>query len=240
MTPPTTDGLPARYPLIWPRAVIFDLDGTLADTVADIAVALNTALDQLGLPPHGEDEVRLMVGGGLAKLLERALARHGVELDQAAFEDAHARLFAAYQARPLVDSELYDGAHDVLLHLRQSHIPLGICTNKPQAITDAVVSGLGIDGAFLCIQGADAGFPKKPDPAALIYVMQKLHAAPAETVMVGDSAADVGAARAAGLKAIVLVNHGYSRLPASELGGDLVIDSLRQLPQSLALLAERV
>ncbi len=237
---PTTDGLPSRFPMIWPRAVIFDLDGTLADTVADIAVALNAALAEAGLSPHSEDQVRLMVGGGLGKLLQQALAAHRIALDDEAYQHLLGRLYALYADRPCEGSVLYDGALDVLGELRRLGIPRGLCTNKPEPIAHDVLAGLGIADGFGFALGGDAGFPKKPDPAGLLHVLKTLGSTPHETVMVGDSAADVGAARAGGLAGIVLVNHGYSALPASELGGNMVIKHLCELPQCLALMAERV
>lgn len=229
----------SRYPLIWPRAVIFDLDGTLADTVEDIAVALNATLSEIDLPPHPPEAVRTMVGGGLAKLLQRALKAHEASLDEAGEQEALARLFALYAQRPVAQSRLYDGVVPLLQTFRAAGIALGICTNKPHSITLDVVQGLGLADLVACVQGGEAGFPKKPDPAVLHHVMRQLGASPAGTVMVGDSAADVGAARAAGLSAVILVAGGYSGLPASELGADMVIEHLGELPQSLALLAER-
>jgi phosphoglycolate phosphatase len=239
MTPPTTDGLPARFPLIWPRVVVFDLDGTLVDTVEDIAAALNAALAELLLPPLPVATVRLMVGGGLAELMRQALAAHGTELDDAAYAKAVDRLFELYAERPVQRSTVYDGALPLLRELRQSGILCGLCTNKPQAISVQVLAALGLDGAFACVQGGDSGFPKKPNPAGLKHLLSTLGVSPKDAAMLGDSAADVAAARGAGLAAIVLVAHGYSKLPASELGADMVIEHLSELPQSLALLAER-
>ncbi|MEG6509232.1 HAD-IA family hydrolase [Methyloligella sp. 2.7D] len=224
---------------IWPRAVVFDLDGTLVDTAEDIAAALNQTLSEFDLPPHAIEDVRKMVGGGLAKLLQRALYAHEVERDEAARAEMLERLLALYAARPVVHSKPYEGAVDLLQTLTEAGIKCGICTNKPQPIADDVLNGLGLAGSFGFIQGADSGFPKKPDPSPLIHVMSKLRAAPHETVMVGDSMTDVKTARAASLAGVVLVSFGYTPLPASELGGDLVMDSLSELPRCLAVLSQR-
>lgn len=230
---------PSKYPLIWPRAVIFDLDGTLADTVEDIAAALNATLAEMGLPPHPVEAVRLMVGGGLAKLMQRALEAHGVAQDEQGLAKATDRLFELYAEHPVERSVLYEGAADVLRALKANGILCGLCTNKPHAIALEVIKGLGIADAFAAVQGGDAGFPKKPHPAGLRHLLSVLAASPADAAMLGDSLADVEAARAAELGAVLLVAYGYSNLPASELGADMVIKHLCELPQSLALLAER-
>jgi phosphoglycolate phosphatase len=215
----------------WPRAVIFDLDGTLADTLHDLAAALNRTLAELDLPPHAPDAVRGMVGGGLGKLLDRGL--------DAGRQRAGERLVELYAAEPAAQSRLYPGAADALAALRQAGVPLGLCTNKPEPIARDLLQALGIAEAFGCIQGSDAGLPRKPDPAGATHVAARLGAAPGRTIMVGDSLTDVKTARAAGLAGIVLVSYGYSATPAQTLGADAVIDHLDELPHALALLASR-
>ncbi|ODA68925.1 Phosphoglycolate phosphatase [Methyloligella halotolerans] len=224
---------------IWPKAVVFDLDGTLADTAEDLATALNTGLAEVGIEPFPVDQVRLMVGGGLKALMERALKARDAELGEAEREALVARLYELYAANPVEKSRTYEGAEAMLQTLGEAGIVCGVCTNKPQSIAEDVLEGLQIAHRFAFIQGGDTDLPKKPDPAPLVHVMQKLGAKPSQTVMVGDSTADVGAARAAELAGIVLVSHGYSKLPPSEMGGDVIIDSLPELPRSLAVLARR-
>jgi phosphoglycolate phosphatase len=216
-------------------AVLFDLDGTLADTIGDLTTALNRTLTELDLPPHSEDAVRGMVGGGLAKLLTRGLAAHGVSLDAAEHEDVFARLVGHYAAHPCERSALYPGAHETLRTLDESGIACGLCTNKHQDIARDLLHGLGIASAFGVIQGTQAGFPRKPDPAGLLHTVTALGASPGTAIMVGDSATDLETARAAGLKAAVLVTYGYSVTPVTELGADLVINHLHDLVQALAL-----
>lgn len=218
----------------WPRAVIFDLDGTLVDTVADLAAALNRTLVELGLPPHTPEAVRAMVGGGLAKLLERALAAHAARLDAARMDAAAARLVELYAAAPAALSHPYPDAAETLRDLRGAGIACGLCTNKPDAISRDLLRAHGLAEAFDCILGTGAGLPKKPDPAGLHRVLADLETEPARAVMVGDSLADVKAARAAGLGGVILVSYGYSVTPVAELGADRVIDSLAELPLVLA------
>lgn len=223
----------------WPRAVIFDLDGTLVDTVEDLAAALNQTLVELGLSPHPLDAVRSMVGGGLSKLLGRALAAHAAGLDAVQQDAAAARLLELYAEKPAGQSSLYPGSAETLRDLRVAGVACGLCTNKPDAITRDLLQALGVGKAFGCILGNTAGLPKKPDPTGIHRVLAGLNAEPTATVMVGDSATDVQAARAAGLAAIVLVSYGYTATPAHALGADAVIDTLHELPAALALLAGR-
>jgi phosphoglycolate phosphatase len=220
------------------RAVVFDLDGTLVDTVGDLATALNRTLAELELPPHAESTVRTMVGGGLTKLLERALAAHGAALEAPEQDAALARLFAHYAADPAARSRLYPGTIETLAALAESGIACGICTNKPETIARHLLHALGIAEAFGTIQGSDNGFPRKPDPTGLAHVVAVLGAVPETALMVGDSAIDLDTARSAGLKGVVLVSYGYSVAPVTELGADAVINHLHELVPALAL-AER-
>ncbi len=224
---------------IWPKAVIFDLDGTLADTAEDLATALNAGLKEVDIEPFEVEKVRLMVGGGLIALMERALEARDASLSDAQREELAGRLYTLYAENPVEKSRTYEGAEAMLETLNDAGIVCGVCTNKPQSIAEDVLKGLGMAGHFAFVQGGDTDLPKKPDPAPLIHVMEMLGAKPSQTVMVGDSTADVQAGRGAELAGIVLVSHGYSKLPASEMGGDVVIDSLPELPRSLAVLAGR-
>ena len=217
------------------QAVVFDLDGTLVDTIGDLTTALNTTLTELDLSSHSQDAVRTMVGGGLAKLLERALAAHNAPLAPADQDAAVKRIFEHYAANPANSSELYPGAKEMLATLTEAGIPCGICTNKPEPIARDLLEAMGIAEAFGIIQGAEARFPRKPDPAGLAHVVETLGATPEMTLMVGDSEADVKAARAAGLKGVILVSFGYSVTPVTELRADAVINHLHELVPTLAL-----
>ena len=223
----------------WPRAVIFDLDGTLVDTVGDLAAALNATLAERGLPYHPVEAVRTMVGGGLAKLLDRALEAHGLVLADDERGEAEARLFELYAAKPAALSRLYPGAKETLHALSEAGIAIGLCTNKPASMSRDVLHALGIVGPLACRQCGDGDLPKKPHPAGLLKVLERLGARPEDAIMVGDSVTDVEAARAASLSGVVLVSHGYSAIPVAELGADAVIDDLRELPAALVRLAAR-
>ena len=218
-------------------AAVFDLDGTLVDTAADLASALNQTLEAFDLPPHSEDAVRGMVGGGLAKLLERGLAAHDATLDDHTQQQALGRLVDLYTGNPVEQSRLYPGAAEMLRAIRDAGVRCGICTNKPEPITRDLLTGLGLGGAFGAILGGDAGFPRKPNPGGLLYVVEALGAVPETTIMVGDTSTDLMAARAARLKGVILVSHGYSAIPATGLGADAVINHLHELVPALAPVA---
>jgi phosphoglycolate phosphatase len=221
----------------WPKAVIFDLDGTLVDSAADIAAALNRTLEEFNLAPYPPETVRTMIGGGLKQLLDRALGAR--DLQQDARDRASARLVELYAAEPAVLSRLYPGVAATLDALRESGIAVGLCTNKPGHISREILRELAIFDRFGCLNCGDGDLPNKPHPAGLLKVIETLGAEPSTTIMVGDSVIDVEAARAAHLSGVVLVSHGYSVTPVSELGADAVINHLHELVPALALLAPR-
>lgn len=217
------------------RAVVFDLDGTLADTAPDIASALNLALAAEGLAPFSLDGVKSMVGGGTRKLVERALKAALAEAGAHRIDATLAAFSAAYVAAPCRDTVLYPGAREVIDHLRGSGVRIGVCTNKPEPMTAAVLEGLGVASVIDHVVAGSDRLALKPAPDMLLSAVGALGAAPHEAVMVGDSAADIGAARAAGVRCI-LVGHGYTTTPVAELGGDKVIDGFHQLATALAAL----
>lgn len=216
-----------------PQAVIFDLDGTLADSLPDIASALNSALAQAGMTPLAEQTVRTMVGNGSEILVERAILEAGAGRAPAGADgEIHAAFLAAYDLAPCVHTRLYAGARDVLDALASQGVALGVCTNKPQHITAGVLDRLGIAPLFGSVVGGNATDPLKPEPAMLRRVLQELAAEPSLSVMVGDSGADARAARAAGT-ALILLQHGYCQEDLADLGADAVLPGFAGLPDAL-------
>ena len=209
-------------------AVVFDLDGTLADTAEDIRGALVSALAREGLPPIDVASVRLMIGGGPKVLVERALHRLGVP----ARDDLVDRLAQAFHAeskrRGNNSSRMFDGAESALRQLHRAGVRIGLCSNKPHDLGHQLVRDLGVDTYIDEVLGSSDDLPKKPDPALLLAVIERLGVPPGETLYVGDSAADVAAARAAGVP-VILVSYGYTLRSATQLGADAVIDSLAEL-----------
>lgn len=211
----------------FPGLVIFDLDGTLVDSVPDISVALNAALIDFGHAGASLDQVRGWVGNGAYRLVERAL-------DEAAepgqVDRVHQRFLERYAERVCEHSEIYPGVEDCLGWLRSNECLMACVTNKPYALAKQLLETLSLDHWFFQLLGADSLPRKKPDPEPLLHVMASSGMRHEETLMVGDSHSDVAAARAANI-AGVCVSYGYSQgLDVHALGADYVVDSLSELP----------
>lgn len=188
-------------------AVLFDLDGTLADTRADIAASANAAREAVGLPALPEPVVTSMVGAGARNLVTRALGQEHAHL----FEPALAAFFAFYEAHLVVHAQLYPGIEALLARLA---VPAAICTNKPGRFARPIAQQLGIASRFITIQGDDDGLPRKPDPAGALALAAQLGVAPARIAFVGDSQIDGQTARRAGMP-FIAVTWGYG--PFEEL-----------------------
>lgn len=210
------------------EAVVFDLDGTLADTAGDVQQALAAALASEGLPPVELGAVRFMIGNGPEVLVKRALQRLAVEEDAELVQRLTTGFHAAYLRQGNARSRLYDGAAEGLEYLRANAMRTGICSNKTQDLCEKLVRDLGIAGSIDVIQGSEPGLPRKPDPAPLLHVVGRLGASRETTLYVGDSATDVATARAAGVP-VVLVSYGYSARPATQLGANDVYDRISDI-----------
>jgi len=176
-------------------AIIFDLDGTLADTLRDISEAMNAALTACHLPVHPVETYRLRVGHGWAHL-----ARESVTGAAVAQVEEVSRLAFQYYQRHLTDcTHLYDGIRPTLEQLSARGIRMAVLSNKPHALTVAVVERLGCAAMFVAIQGALDNVPSKPEPVLALAVSDRLGIAPPETFFVGDSAVDVETALRAGM-----------------------------------------
>jgi phosphoglycolate phosphatase len=214
----------------WPRAVIFDLDGTLIDSAPDIAAALNEVLGRRGLSPFPLERVKEMIGGGIPALIKRALEAHGVSPSD--IEPLVADMLQVYGARATELTVPYDGAEELLAGLAADGVKLALCTNKNQAITEIILRDLGLAHYFAAVVGARAGQPRKPDPAVLHLVLAEMGLPASEAVMVGDSGADAGAAKGAGV-GLVLAAFGYCRTPLAHFEPDAIIGHLSELPDAL-------
>jgi phosphoglycolate phosphatase len=223
----------------WPRAIVFDLDGTLVDSAPDIRLALNAAFAPLGVPPFELEAVKGFIGGGGRAAIGRAAATVGLALAEAETEAALERFYPVYAEASAAGRGLFPGAIELLKHLIERGLPLGLCTNKAQPITDIAVVALGIAPYFRAVIGARDDLPKKPDPTMLRTAIALLGAEPAGVLVVGDSGADIGAAKAAGCRSVA-IRHGYSRQPVDQLGADAVISVLPELPDAIAALSRTV
>lgn len=217
----------------YPAAIIWDLDGTLVESAPDLSTALNALLQSEGLATHPVEEVRLMIGGGVPKLIERGFAASGVVLDRHQVEARVTDFMTRYRACATDNTYLIPGARYALERMARAGVLQGLCTNKPEGVTRQITDALKITRYFGSIQGGDSTAGRKPDPASLQACLSELGVAAQEAIMVGDSTADVGAARAAGVPVLVVPN-GYTALPANELGADGIAGSIAEVPSALS------
>ena len=208
------------------QAVVFDLDGTLIDSAAELRQALNQALATIGRRNLAVREVTAMIGDGIVRLTERAVAATGTPLAEAAFGRMVETVKEAYALLP--PSSLYHGARELLRALDERGIALALCTNKPIDATRRILEQLGLNRQFQAVAGGDSYAVKKPDPGHVHGLLAELGIAAAAAVMVGDSHNDITAGREAGL-ITVAVSYGYSQVPPRELGADWVVDSLEDV-----------
>jgi phosphoglycolate phosphatase len=216
-----------------PETVIFDLDGTLVDTAPDLAAALNASLIEEGLAPVTLTQVRHMVGRGARVLIERATVAAGRQLPARRIDDLVGHFLEHYEANISAGSRPFDGVLPLLRDFTNRGVKLGVCTNKPEALSLKLLSHLGMKDFFPAILGADSRPWHKPDPRHLTETIAALGGEPGKAVLVGDSETDVRTARAAGIP-IVLVSFGYTETPVEDLAADTVIDHFDALEQALA------
>ncbi len=216
-----------------PRLVMFDLDGTLMDSVLDLAAAVDKMLMLLGRAPAGIERVRDWVGNGSRVLVRRALAgqlEHDGVADELA-DEALALFMQAYAGGHELTA-VYPGVRECLDWLREREVKLAIITNKPAQFIEPLLEEKGLAGYFDWLVGGDTLPQQKPDPAALFWVMDKAGVAPGESLFVGDSRNDVRAAKAATVRCVALTygyNHGE---PIADEQPALVLDDLRELVAS--------
>ena len=178
------------------KGIIFDLDGTLVDSLEDLAASLNKALAESGLPPRRRDEVRQMIGNGMSILVRRALEGYGVDEES----EAHvkASLEADYHLHCLDRTRPYAGIDELIALLGRRGTRLGVLSNKPDSFASSIVEALFPSGAFSLVRGQFPGVPTKPDPRAALEMIRAWGLTPQEVAIVGDSAVDIETGRNAG------------------------------------------
>jgi phosphoglycolate phosphatase len=218
------------------RLIVFDLDGTLIDSRQDLADSANALIIERGGRPLPDREIVRMVGEGAALLVRRALAAAGLPWD----ESSVARFLDLYDERLLRTTKPYAGVVDALAALADWAV-IAVLTNKPIAPATRLIESLGLARFTRTVVGGDGPFPRKPDPSSLRHLMTAHHAAPAQTVLVGDSRVDFDTARAAGAHVcLARYGFGYEQFPLSQLTGDEgLVDEPAQIPAVVrALLPE--
>lgn len=207
--------------------LLFDLDGTLVDSAADIQRAMNLALHDLGLPLVTGQQVRTWVGRGAGRLVHCVIAH--LHLSDDWHEPLLKQFMQRYQTEVCVDSEIYDGVLAFLDAAKTAGCQLACITNKPYQPARDLLAALNLLPYFSLLLGGDSLDHRKPHPAPIWHALQYYHVTAAQTLMIGDSRNDVEAAHAAGVACIALTygyNHGE---PIAACQPDLILDSLREL-----------
>ena len=213
-----------------PEMILIDVDGTLVDSVPDLAYCVDEMMAVLGREPHGEVRVRDWVGNGVERLVRRALvgALRG-EPDEADFERAYPVFLELYAENTSKRSCLYPGVREGLDRLKAANYLLGCVTNKAAQFTEPLLKDLGVYDDFSIVISGDTLTKKKPDPAPLLHAAELLGCQPVDAMMIGDSVSDVAAARAAGFQ-IVCMSYGYNHgVDIREAAPDAVIDTLTEI-----------
>ncbi|HEV7995882.1 MAG TPA: phosphoglycolate phosphatase [Stellaceae bacterium] len=210
--------------------LVFDLDGTLVDSAADLRAALNETLRERGRPPLSLAQVRPMIGDGVPALVARALAASGA--DPAGSTGALPRFIELYEADPVRLTRPYPGVLETLAALRRRGYRTAICTNKPQRATLAVLEGLGLLPLFDGVAGGDRFRVRKPDPRHLLELIAALGARVEAAAMIGDNENDAAAAHGAGIP-LVLMRYGYARVDPETLGAGALLAHFADLPTAL-------
>jgi phosphoglycolate phosphatase len=215
---------------------LFDLDGTLLDTVGDIALALNRAVGERDWAPVATNEVRNMIGGGAPLLVKRAAAFQGRDLDAATHAAILERFFHHYGALEELGecaAQPFSGAAEALQRLHGAGLRIAVVTNKQHRFAVALLRLLGLMGWIDLVVGGDTCERRKPDPQPLLFACTSLKVPTSQAIMVGDSINDVRAARAAGIP-VVCVPHGYNEgQDPRTLPYDAMVDCLGDLPDLL-------
>ena len=218
------------------KAILFDLDGTLIDSVPDLAAALDASLEQLYYTPAGLARTRSWVGNGARKLVQRALA-NALEIPEnsvspSLIDQLLAVFFDHYGEHSCEQTVLYDGVYNALSNWHQQGVRMACVTNKPARFSDPILTHFDLQQFMPVLVGGDTLAVRKPDPAPLLLACEQLGVDVANTVMVCDSVNDVRAARAAGMP-VACVSYGYNHgAPVADANPDLLVDNFFDLVRS--------
>lgn len=218
-----------------PRGIIFDLDGTLIDTLGDIATCLNIALAEFGHAVVTMEQARAMIGEGLTTLLQRASG----EADAARLKELVNRYRAEYRARMFERTRVYDGVSAMLDELQRSGAPMCVLSNKSDEFTVPLVAHYFRGVPFVAVRGATDEASRKPDPTHALAMGQSMRRASCDVLFVGDSSTDIHTARNAGMIAVAVTWGFRDREHLLEQSPDHVVDSTVEIAR-LALHAPRI
>jgi phosphoglycolate phosphatase len=217
------------YTQLFPKAVVFDLDGTLIHSAPDLHAALNRLMAMEERRSLEISEVIRMIGDGLSKLVERGYRATGELPGRAELDEMTRRFVADYENHATDLTTLFPNVAETLKVLTENQVPMGICTNKPQAASLKVLNHFGLSSFFQAVVGGDQ-LPgvRKPNPRHLMAALDILNVAPKDAVMIGDSPNDIDVAMNAGVTSVA-VSFGYRRVPVIEMGATHIIDDFADL-----------
>lgn len=215
-----------------PRAVIFDLDGTLIDSAGDSASILNAVLKDEAVAPFSSEEVEVLMGGGISATIDKALKARGRPASTARIDQLHSAYLRLYTDAPVVMTKPYPHARDVLARLVEKGMSIGICTNKAERPARLILEQTGLSQHISAIVGGDSGFGLKPQAGPLQACAGMLNTPLDDVMYGGDLPIDVATARAAGSR-VFLVRYGYAKIDTTKLGADFTIGCLSELPSVL-------
>lgn len=203
------------------KLIVFDLDGTLVNSLADLAAATNISLKKFGYPEHELEKFRYFVGDGVPKLLERAVPESERSAERLA---EMKKCFDAYYNTHFADNtNPYDGIPQLLVEIKKLGYKMAVASNKPDEFTKEIVNTF-FEGVFDIIQGKAPDTEKKPAPDIVLKIMKKLNASAEDTVMVGDSNVDIFTAKNAGIKSIGCLWGFRTRQELEEAGADYIAE----------------
>jgi len=213
-----------------PQMVLIDVDGTLVDSVPDLAYCVDEMMKAIGRQPHGETRVRDWVGNGVERLVRRSLiGQLNGEPDDESFNQAYPIFLELYAENTCKRSQLYPGVAEGLAYMQSQGYRLGCVTNKDEQFTLPILDQLAVRDKFEIVVSGDTLPVKKPDPGPLLFAAEKIGVKPENSLMLGDSQSDVKAARAAGFQ-IICMSYGYNHgEDVRKYNPDLVIDSMIEL-----------
>ncbi len=223
-----TADLPFRDARAAAPLLVFDLDGTLAETAGDLIAALNVVLAHDGIPPLELGRARVLLGAGGRALIERGYAVAGRSLDRDRLELSFRAFLAHYNAHICDHSHLFPGVSHSLDRLQEDGWRFAVCTNKMEHSAVKLLEALGVAGRFAAICGQDTFGVHKPDPKALLETITRAGGDRARCIMVGDSITDIATAKAAALP-VIAVDFGYTDTPVGELDPDRVVSHFDEL-----------
>jgi phosphoglycolate phosphatase len=211
-----------------PPLLVFDLDGTLADTAGDLVSTLNVILAREGLAGIELAQARAMVGGGARALIQRGLSAHGIKASESRLDDLLADFLAYYEAHIADETALFPGVATALDRFEAAGFTFAVCTNKVEHPSVLLLTALGIAGRFRAICGKNTFPVSKPNGEALLQTIARAGGDRGRAIMIGDSKTDIDTARNAGIP-VVAVNFGYTSEPVDNFKPDRVIGHYDEL-----------